>query len=99
MAAGRISAPGSKLGPCVDECAHIDCGQTRTDAAAPCRWCHGPIGYMPGNGIAKWDGRSGEFYRVQDQYAHAVCEEEAAEEERSGGHPEPAERRNSEEAS
>lgn len=93
MAAGRLSAPGTHLGACAEECQHLDCAETKRMAAAPCRWCHAPIGYMPGNGIARWDGRSGEFYEVGGgEFAHAVCEEEALEEQRQGGRPVPAER-------
>jgi hypothetical protein len=55
-------------------------------AQAPCRWCRAPIGYYD---EADWNGRSGEFYVIADEFAHAVCEEEATDEQRSGGTPEP----------
>lgn len=93
MAAGRVSAPGTRFGPCganTRDCEHRDCEELRKVAAASCRWCRGPIGFMPGNGIAEWDGRRGEFYSVANEFAHAACEEEAVEEERAGGHPEQA---------
>mgnify|MGYP001609349465 CR=1 FL=1 len=50
MAAGKLAAPGKivngeEIGPCVNECQHIDCKQTREMAAAPCVYCDKPIGY------------------------------------------------------
>lgn len=44
MAAGILSRPGSKLGPC-KRCEHIDCRESRAMAAADCRFCQKPIGY------------------------------------------------------
>ena len=45
MAAGRLPKPGSKYGPCVRACKHIDCRETRNTAATACRFCDRPIGY------------------------------------------------------
>lgn len=45
MSSGMLPKPGSKLGPCKTKCAHVDCAQTRADAASPCRFCGIPIGY------------------------------------------------------
>lgn len=74
MAAGILQEPGSEFGPCVDECAHRDCAETRKMAAAECVHCDEPIGY----GVR--------FYHVdtvpvrthpvgEKVYAHARCEE------------------------
>lgn len=69
MAAGILQKPGSKLGPCKAACKHRDCGQTREDAGAACRFCAKPIGYGVG------------FYRsrLSGELAHAICFEEAVE--------------------
>jgi len=40
-----VPKPGTKAGPCVGECKHIDCAATRADAAKICRHCGKPIGY------------------------------------------------------
>jgi|HubBroStandDraft_3_1064219.scaffolds.fasta_scaffold702245_3 hypothetical protein len=45
MAAGRIPAPGTKFGPCIDPCEHTDCAATRKDAASQCHFCNTEIGY------------------------------------------------------
>lgn len=43
MAAGTLPAPGTKHGPCLLTCRHIDCGVTRAMMAATCRDCGKPI--------------------------------------------------------
>jgi hypothetical protein len=64
MAASTIPAPGTDLGPCIDEqCGHTDCAASRQQAAALCRWCAKPIGYE-----TRW-------YTVVGGQAHAECEE------------------------
>ena len=45
MAAGQLSKPGTKYGPCKTDCKHKDCAQTRTMADTPCRICGKTIGY------------------------------------------------------
>lgn len=45
MAAGQLSKPGTKYGPCKTTCSHIDCKQTRQMAETPCRICSKRIGY------------------------------------------------------
>ncbi len=45
MAATKIPAPGTKLGPCADECAHLDCRASREQATRVCGHCGEPIGY------------------------------------------------------
>lgn len=45
MAAGRLPAPGTEFGPCLEPCQHNDCAATRADAAAICRFCSKEIGY------------------------------------------------------
>lgn len=71
MAAGALHKPGTKFGPCVAECAHVDCAETRTMAATACRICGKPIGY---------DTR---FYDGHEKgLTHALCLEEQVERER-----------------
>lgn len=45
MASGILSAPGSKFGPCEQECSHVDCRKTREMASSKCRICGEVIGY------------------------------------------------------
>lgn len=45
MSYGTLPSPGTKLGPCVGECHHVDCGLTRLHASVPCQKCGEPIGY------------------------------------------------------
>lgn len=45
MGWGILPAPGTKLGPCVTKCNHVDCGLTRKDAEVECRKCGKPIGF------------------------------------------------------
>lgn len=45
MAAGNLPEPGTKWGPCMDACAHLDCAETRTMAKTACAICGDPIGY------------------------------------------------------
>ena len=65
MAALGLSAPGTEYGPCIEDCAHEDCAQTRRMAACVCRICDQPIGY---------DDR---FFREGeggwDHLVHATC--------------------------
>jgi hypothetical protein len=53
--------PGTEYGPCADECQHIDCAKSRSDAASKCRICNEPIGY--GN----------EIYFEKSSLVHATC--------------------------
>lgn len=45
MAAGRLPAPGTDLGPCVGNCLHTDCAATRAQAHEICHFCRNQIGY------------------------------------------------------
>lgn len=45
MSAMQLPIPGTKYGPCLPSCTHIDCLQTRKDADEPCTICGEPIGY------------------------------------------------------
>lgn len=45
MAAGFLPPPGTELGPCVPDCAHEDCAETRRMAEALCPHCGAVIGY------------------------------------------------------
>lgn len=66
MAAGTLPGPGTQAGPCVLECRHEDCAETRRMAAAPCAVCGKRIGY---------DTR---FYQRGDsgELVHAECVEQ-----------------------
>jgi hypothetical protein len=48
MAASYMAAPGTEAGPCLQECQHTDCRQTRQWAEALCFYCEAPIGYETG---------------------------------------------------
>ncbi len=72
MAAGRLAAPGTEFGPCVDKCEHRDCAATVRTANAICHHCDEPIG---------WD--SGFFAEDDGSYVHELCELEAIERERA----------------
>jgi hypothetical protein len=72
MAAGYLSKPGRKYGPCIGNCTHSDCAASRKIASSVCRHCGKPIGY---------DVR---FYDpVGETPVHAVCEEVAIEKEQA----------------
>ena len=45
MAAGTLPKPGSKYGPCLPTCEHIDCAETRRMIAQVCHFCTVAIGY------------------------------------------------------
>lgn len=45
MAATHLPPPGTRLGPCADECAHLSCTATRAFAARACRACGQPLDY------------------------------------------------------
>jgi len=62
MAAGTLSAPGTKYGPCKKTCKHLDCAKTRLMADELCRHCLNPIGYEV------------RFYQLDDKtLVHAHC--------------------------
>jgi hypothetical protein len=81
------------LGPCVDDCAHIDCAATKAQAASLCSVCDKPIGYD----VPVYDVRQGEHapirgsdyatfaawhaatisYWSEPHFAHADCLEAA----------------------
>ena len=67
MAAGILPEPGTKYGPCVEQCNHRDCEMTREMAKSLCTVCGTEIGY---------DTR---FYQTRDEngrtYSHAKCVE------------------------
>ena len=67
MAAGYLPDPGSKTGPCLGDCGHSDCTQTRIDASHQCRICEESIGY----GVR--------FYYEKGVPVHAICLEKEAE--------------------
>ncbi len=46
MAAYTIPAPGTELGPCIDDpCGHVDCEEARRRAELLCDVCQQPIGF------------------------------------------------------
>jgi len=64
MAYMILPKPGSKYGPCEENCSHRDCKATREDAAKICRICREPIGYKTA------------FYKdsqTTDGLVHASC--------------------------
>ena len=67
MAAGTLAVPGTKHGPCAEECQHRDCAATRRSAEGRCRICGELIGY--GTRVYWEDG----------VYVHADCVEDEAE--------------------
>lgn len=40
--------PGTRFGPCINDCAHRDCAETRRMAETICPECDEPIGYERG---------------------------------------------------
>ena len=69
MAAGTIPSPGSKYGPCADECAHTDCACSRTMAGGICTICGGEIGYER----AFYQQRGGKEAERGVGLVHAAC--------------------------
>lgn len=45
MAAGVIAKPGTEYGPCLSECKHLDCAESRKQAETLCPICNKKIGY------------------------------------------------------
>lgn len=77
MAAGTITTPGTKYGPCKETCKHKDCAGTRAMAASICPGCKKAIGYNApfyNLGLGEWPTD----LHFQG-YAHATCTEEAIE--------------------
>lgn len=71
MAAGYLSPPGAKYGPCRGTCKHKDCAETRETSARSCELCGEPIGYDKN------------FYQAEQwrKLTHAVCLETQVEQE------------------
>ncbi len=80
MSAGRLPAPGTKLGPCETwagaECTHIDCASTRADAASLCVTCGQTIGYERGFYVVSND-------KFSTGLEHSDCAEDRVERERA----------------
>jgi len=64
MAAGVLSSPGTKYGPCKTDCKHKDCAEARKMARSICPKYQKAIGYEI------------RFYKIEDAYIHADCVEE-----------------------
>lgn len=45
MAVYELPKPGTELGPCEDDCEHLDCAETRRQATGKCPLCGKPVGY------------------------------------------------------
>lgn len=45
MAYSTLPHPGTAFGPCLEECTHRDCAETRRMAESICPVCGGSIGY------------------------------------------------------
>lgn len=83
MAAGEVQNPGSKYGPCRNECTHIDCKGLREIANSTCRLCKAPIGYE--NAFYLDDEHVpptpfDDSVAFKPRYVHALCFEESIEE-------------------
>jgi hypothetical protein len=69
----------------MDGCNHLDCDRLRKDAATPCTYCKDKIGFER------------RFYNVgfgqQNELVHAVCHEDAIEEEQSAQRDAPAKKK------
>ncbi len=86
MAAGKLPSPGKvingeEIGPCVSECEHRDCAETRRQAACKCVTCGEEIGYET------------RFYQAEgvhdhSKLEHARCAEDRAELHRKQMHGE-----------
>lgn len=63
--------PGSKYGPCMEDCSHTDCNRSRVDATLACRICGKVIGY--GNRVYQ------ERWLDKTRYVHADCLEDEVE--------------------
>jgi len=72
MAAGILSKPGSKYGPCKFECKHVDCRETREIATSNCTICEGKIEYETRFYVCDPIRISGE---MKKRYDHARCRE------------------------
>ena len=83
MAAGRLPAPGTELGPCdPPTCIHRDCAETRRMAESACVSCGEPIGYE----VRFYDHQRGELAPgggIRTGLAHAECLEAAVDRERA----------------
>jgi len=67
MAAGILPRPGTKAGPCVGQCKHLDCVEARERAASLCLYCKKRVNF----GLR--------IYQHGDYTVHARCHEEACE--------------------
>lgn len=69
MAAGVLAKPGAEYGPCMKRCKHLDCKETRREAASACRFCAKAIGF------------DSAFFRsrLSGDLAHRHCLEDAVE--------------------
>lgn len=73
MAASAIPAPGTKYGPCADECEHRDCAANRKMAGCICRICQEPIGYDR-RAFDEWYDKGNDDMRVRyDFFVHEIC--------------------------
>lgn len=73
MASAAIPAPGTKFGPCENDCPHEDCAASRGDAAQICAGCGLEIGYER------------HWWRVAGQPQHYSCTMDALDAQRAEG--------------
>ena len=64
MASLKLPAPGTRLGPCLDDCTHPECAADRRLAAHACPLCAEPIGY---------ERRFGFDIIYPGQWVHEAC--------------------------
>jgi hypothetical protein len=70
MAVGVLPKPGSKTGPCLNECSHSGCQYRRKISESVCRLCHSVIGYDVRFEIDPLQTKGPLETRA---YVHAVC--------------------------
>jgi hypothetical protein len=79
VAAGRLSRPGTKHGPCQDLCQHLDCALVRADAERLCTYCGKRIGFEVRFYDATVPGVRADMTPQPRLLAHALCLEVEAE--------------------
>jgi hypothetical protein len=73
MAYITLAEPGTKHGPCAEECEHVDCNETKRKASTLCPYCLKPLGY--GQALTRADTT------VSTGLGHFSCIEEQIEKE------------------
>jgi hypothetical protein len=76
MAFSRLPSPGTDYGPCAPECSHVDCAETRRQAAQLCPRCLNPIGYE-NNFMRDSSGRLMHDACACQEVEHPICQPES----------------------